>query len=269
MDFSSNSFCASGMHLPNGTFATFGGNGNAPWPCARRASVSRRFTAAVGIGATTSSDFNATYDDYDGRKAIRLLQPCTGDSSAFAAQCQWFDNATQLSMVKRRWYSTAEPRADGTVAIIGGFVSGGYINRNWPNVDPDEGDVSKGWNGAENTYEFYPSPDGQAPTMPFMRNTSGLNSYPHTFLMPSGKMYMQANFSTSTCMYRTLGVSTNVARSLVGPDFWRGGVPPGHARACRPRVPSLGRGRDAAADAGQQLQPDHPPLWRAVIRVHG
>jgi hypothetical protein len=27
MDFMSNAFCASGMHLPNGSFATFGGNG--------------------------------------------------------------------------------------------------------------------------------------------------------------------------------------------------------------------------------------------------
>jgi hypothetical protein len=33
--------------------------------------------------------------------------------------------------------------------------------------------------------------------MPFMRKTSGLNSYAHAFLMPSGKMLVQANYSTS------------------------------------------------------------------------
>jgi hypothetical protein len=57
--------------------------------------------------------------------------------------------------------------------------------------------VTTNANGAQNTYEFYPTPDNQAPKMPFMRNTSGLNAYPHAFLMPSGKMYLQANYSTS------------------------------------------------------------------------
>ena len=33
--------------------------------------------------------------------------------------------------------------------------------------------------------------------MEFMITTSGLNSYAHTYLMPSGKMLVQANFSTS------------------------------------------------------------------------
>jgi hypothetical protein len=38
---------------------------------------------------------------------------------------------------KSRWYPGAEPLADGTVVLIGGFVGGGYINRNYPNTDPD------------------------------------------------------------------------------------------------------------------------------------
>ncbi|OBZ74311.1 hypothetical protein A0H81_05447 [Grifola frondosa] len=39
-------------------------------------------------------------------------------------------------MQRQRWYSAAEPLGDGSVAIIGGFVNCGYINRNYPNVDP-------------------------------------------------------------------------------------------------------------------------------------
>lgn len=93
-------------------------------------------------------------------------------------------------MQKRRWYSAAEALGDGSVAIIGGFVNGGYVNRNFPNTDPTlEGGA------AEPTYEFYPS-KGTATEMTFMTTTSGLNSYAHSYLMPSGNMFLQANLST-------------------------------------------------------------------------
>ena len=55
-------------------------------------------------------------------------------------------------MQKRRWYSAAEPLGDGTIVLIGGFTNGGYINRNWPNTDPEfEGGA------ADCTYEYYPN----------------------------------------------------------------------------------------------------------------
>jgi hypothetical protein len=175
MDMFTNVFCASGMHLPNGTFATFGGNG------------------AIGPGGNVGSVqgpgfglFDATYQDYDGGTAIRLLDPCTTTGA-----CRWFDNASQIAMQKRRWYSTAEPIDDGSMVIIGGFVNGGYINRNFPNNDPA---FSGG--AAEPTYEFYP-PNGRQPQMmQFMVKTSGLNSYAHAFHLPSGRMFVQANYST-------------------------------------------------------------------------
>ena len=95
-------------------------------------------------------------------------------------------------MAKERWYPGAEALANGSVVLIGGFTSGGYINRNYPNIDPAyEG------NASEPTYELYP-PSSQTPqVMNFMVKTSGLNSYALTYLMPSGKMFVQANYSTS------------------------------------------------------------------------
>jgi FlaG/FlaF family flagellin (archaellin) len=180
MSVLTNTFCASGMHLPNGSYATFGGNG-AIGPGGNIGSV---------VNSAGSGAYDAQYQDYDGTKSIRILNPCTSADDFTSSQCQWFDNPAVLSMQKQRWYSAAEALGDGTIALIGGFVNGGYINRNTPNTDPEyEGGA------AEPTYEFYPS-RGNATVMQFMIDTSGLNSYAHTYLMPSGQMLIQANVST-------------------------------------------------------------------------
>lgn len=182
MDIKTNIFCASGMHLPNGSYATFGGNG------------------AIGPGGNIGSQRNpsgasgawdATYQDFDGSKSIRVVNPCTSKDNFGSTECQWFDEPSVLSMQKQRWYSAAEALADGTIVLIGGFVNGGYINRNYPNDDPA---YSHG--AAEPTYEFYPANGREAQVMQFMVKTSGLNSYAHSYLMPSGKMFVQANIST-------------------------------------------------------------------------
>ncbi|THU92444.1 copper radical oxidase [Dendrothele bispora CBS 962.96] len=183
MDVKTNVFCASGMHLPNGSFVTFGGNG------------------AITVGGNLGSEpypgnyaakFDATYQDYDGTKAIRILNPCTDEDDWNSPECQWYDDPSVLSMQSQRWYSAAEPLGDGRIAIIGGFTNGGYINRqSVENPDP----ATEG--GAANpTYEFFPSNGEEAKVMQFMIDTSGLNSYAHTFLMKSGKMFLQANLSS-------------------------------------------------------------------------
>jgi hypothetical protein len=179
MDIRSNIFCSSGMHLPNGSYIALGGN------------------TAVGPGGNLgsskpdqwSSDWDSTYQDFDGTRAIRVLNPCKTGDNFNSAQCKWFDESTVLAMKAKRWYSTAEPLADGTVAIMGGFTSGGYINRNYPNNEPDGP-------ATQNTYEFFPARAEDPPKLQFLINTSGLNSYVHAFLMPSGKMFLQANYST-------------------------------------------------------------------------
>lgn len=186
-DIRTNVFCASGMHLPNGSFATFGGNA--------AVTVGGNIGSVLNDGGFSAS-YDATYQDYDGTKAIRVLNPCPAGSDFTSADCGWFDDPSILSMQNQRWYSSAEPLATGQIAIIGGFVQGGYVNRNYPNTDPQfEGGA------ADCTYEFYPNTDGAtAQTMQFLIDTSGLNSYPHTFLLPSGKMFLQANVSTSACI---------------------------------------------------------------------
>jgi hypothetical protein len=177
MDVQTNAFCAAGMHLPNASYAVFGGN------------------TAVGPGGDNSASgstttYDPTYQDYDGGRAIRIITPCEGDLAS--PPCSWYDSSNGPKMAKRRWYPAAEPLANGTVVIIGAFTNGGFVNRHVPNVDP----LYEGGN-AEPTYEIYP-PTSQPPQiMNFMAKTSGLNAYALTYLMPSGKMFVQANYSTS------------------------------------------------------------------------
>jgi hypothetical protein len=165
------------MHLPNASYAVFGGN------------------TAVGPGGDNSANgstttYDPTYQDHDGTRAIRIITPCEGDLAS--PSCSWYDSSNGPQMARHRWYPAAEPLANGTIVLIGGFTAGGYINRNLPNIDP----AYEGGN-AEPTYEFYP-PTSQTPQiMNFMVKTSGLNAYALTYLMPSGKMFVQANYSTS------------------------------------------------------------------------
>ena len=182
MDVRTNSFCASGMHLPNGSFANFGGNDAVTFqgkPGSQR--------NPDGTGA-----WDSVYQDFDGRRAIRVVNPCKSSDDLTSPQCGWFDDPTVLAMKRARWYSGVEPTGDGTVVILGGFVTGGYINRWYPDTDPV---TERG--SAENTYEFYPARDGDPQPVKFLADTSGLNAYSHMFMMPSGKMLVQANLSTS------------------------------------------------------------------------
>ncbi|VDB96305.1 unnamed protein product [Peniophora sp. CBMAI 1063] len=177
MDVQTNPFCANGMHLPNGSFVVFGGNN------------------AVGPGgdnhvAGSTTEYDPTYQAYGGTKAIRVITPCDGDVDS-DPNCAWVDSPNGLQMQSSRWYPGAEALGNGSVIIIGGFSSGGYINRNWPNTDPF---YSGG--GSNPTYEVYPSNGVTQRVMQFMGQTSGLNSYALTYLMASGNLFVQSNYST-------------------------------------------------------------------------
>lgn len=174
IELTSNPFCASGMHMPNGSFITFGGNG--------------------AIGPTGNGSFDSVYGDLAGQTSVRVMNPvgCEGNDATSNPNCAWYDDPAVTHLQAMRWYSTAESMADGTVVVIGGFSNGGYINRNYPQeTDPV-------WQGgaSQPTYEFWPSRGGTPPVMQFLVDAGGLNSYPLTYLLASGKMVLQANVST-------------------------------------------------------------------------
>lgn len=177
------------MHLPNGSFVTFGGNDG--------------ITIGGKVGSQKNPDgtghWDSIYQDFDGRKAIRILNPCSSSENLLSSKCTWYDEVEHLSMKRNRWYAAAEPLGDGTVVILGGFVSGGYINR-WKPDRPNVDAVTQA-GLAENSYEYFPAKAKDAEVVDFLVKTSGLNSYAHTFLMPSGMMLVQANHSTSVFLF--------------------------------------------------------------------
>ncbi|CEL60581.1 Galactose oxidase OS=Gibberella zeae (strain PH-1 / ATCC MYA-4620 / FGSC 9075 / NRRL 31084) GN=GAOA PE=3 SV=1 [Rhizoctonia solani AG-1 IB] len=120
MDIITNSFCAGGNVLGNGTWLNVGGN------------------QAVGPGGATAANGAAPYRGVDGGLSMRFLTP-TADGSA-----EWIDDPAQY-MTTRRWYPTLETLSDGTMIIIGGNQWGGFVN-------------GAGQNNP--TYEFFPSQGG-------------------------------------------------------------------------------------------------------------
>lgn len=117
MDVITNTFCAGGSVLGNGTWLNVGGN-----------------QAVTYGGATAASQLGgAPYNDLDGGQSIRMLNPCdSGD-------CNWFLVAP---MTTRRWYPTLATLQDGSIIIVGGCTFGDYVN-------------SAGQSNP--TYEFFPS----------------------------------------------------------------------------------------------------------------
>lgn len=177
-----NPFCAAGGTLGNGSWAVVGGN------------------QPVSYGGAASPYGKNAYHVADGRSTVRLLEP-TDDSH----ELKWIDEPNGTNkMDSPRWYPGIEVLADGTLVLIGGATNGGFINRNTPNIDPLYASGQKNpkknqWEqgGANPSYEFWPPQNKPKPQVSeFMKRTSGLNMYAHTYLMPSGKIFMQANYST-------------------------------------------------------------------------
>ncbi|TFK44242.1 glyoxal oxidase [Crucibulum laeve] len=116
MNAITNSFCAGGSVLGNGTWINVGGNQG----------------VIVGGDVAPNQDGGGTYDDPDGRRSIRLLTPCDDGN------CDWLLSPYQSD---QRWYPTLETLEDGTIIILGGCRNGGYVN--------DAGQDNP-------TYEFFP-----------------------------------------------------------------------------------------------------------------
>lgn len=159
VDISTNTFCASGAHLGNGSLVVAGGN---------------QAVQEGGAGLTAGVlPQNSKYQDYDGRKALRIMEH--GDTNGALS---WNDNSN--FMRSSRWYPGIETLTDGSILLIGGAVGGGYINRNTPVVDQffqtldNSGGLDKiDVGGANPTWEFFPDKGNPLQIMQFLGTTGG------------------------------------------------------------------------------------------------
>ena len=153
----SNSFCAGGSFLGNGTLINVGGN-------------------PVVVTHTSSADFG----DVDGLQAIRIFEPC---DSPDVGKCAMYENHARLRMATPRWYNTVVRISDGSAMIIGGSKKGGWINNATVNNPTIEYFPPKNIHGS----------NGMAINLPFLVNTLNSNLFPIAFALSDGKIFMAAN----------------------------------------------------------------------------
>ncbi|KAF7322500.1 hypothetical protein HMN09_00028500 [Mycena chlorophos] len=153
----SNSFCAGGTFLSNGTLVNVGGN-------------------PVVEDKTGAADFG----DVDGLQAIRLFEPCL---SSKADGCEIYEDHDRIRMASPRWYNTVLRIQDGSAMIIGGSKKGGWMNNATTNNPTIEYYPPKSIHGS----------NGLPINFPFLTDTLNANLFPHAFVLPDGKVFIAAN----------------------------------------------------------------------------
>jgi hypothetical protein len=158
-----NSFCAGGSFISNGTLINVGGN------------------------PVVDSDLG----DENGEQGLRLFTPST--CSDTATSCAFFESPDRIRLGTVRWYSSSVRIDDGSILIIGGATSGGFID-------------SSGATAA--SLEFYPPKsingfNGTAIPSKFLVAALNANLFPIAMLLPDGTVFMASNSKTMTYNWRT------------------------------------------------------------------
>ncbi|KAI5124520.1 hypothetical protein M0805_003044 [Coniferiporia weirii] len=157
LNMKSNSFCAGGAFLSNGTLINVGGN-------------------PVVTDKTAAADFG----DVDGLQTVRLFHPCESES---VADCDIYENHARIRMASPRWYNTVIRISDGSAMIIGGSKKGGWMNNATTNNPTVEYYPPKSIHGS----------NGLPIKLPFLVDTLNSNLFPLAFSLPDGKVFIAAN----------------------------------------------------------------------------
>ncbi|QRV74666.1 glyoxal oxidase [Ceratobasidium sp. AG-Ba] len=96
LNMKTNSFCATGTWLSNGTLAHAGGN------------------PMVSIGSSSSAN---------GLQGMRLFNSCADDGA-----CDFYESPQRIRLTSPRWYPSSCRLPDGSSLIFGGAFGGGWTN---------------------------------------------------------------------------------------------------------------------------------------------
>ena len=156
LSMQSNSFCAGGSFLGNGTMLNVGGN-----------PVVEDFTSATDFG------------DVNGIQAVRFFHPCDSED---VSGCDIFDNPSQIHLASPRWYNTVVRISDGSAMILGGSTKGGWMNNATVN------------NPTIEYYPPKSISDLGIPIYsPFLADTLNSNLFPAAFSVSNGYVFVTAN----------------------------------------------------------------------------
>ncbi|KAI9626664.1 hypothetical protein H4Q26_017762 [Puccinia striiformis f. sp. tritici PST-130] len=157
LELKSNSFCAGGSFLGNGTLINFGGN-------------------PVGKAPLHAGNFGPT----DGLQSIRFYTPCDDGNCSVAE----FDS---IKLTSARWYATATRLPDGSIMIVGGSKMGAFRNDatiNNPTIEYFPPRQLKFSNESKKTQVH----------SPFLERTLVSNLFPIVITLPTpGLVFMAAN----------------------------------------------------------------------------
>jgi len=180
----------------------------------------------IGAGGINWPTLSAPYHDGDGGPAVRVWTPCTDNS------CDWAEAA---NMTTRRWYPTLETLPDGSAIIIGGCDFGGYVN--------DAGQNNP-------TFEYWPS-KGAPIGLNLLLTTLPANLFPHTFLLPSGNLFLNANLGNEVFDF-----VNNIEHPLANTPHSVRTYPGSAATAMMPLTPANNWTATIVFCGGTNLQPD-------------
>lgn len=163
LNMQSNSFCAGGTFLSNGTLINVGGN-------------------PVVEDITNAADFG----DVDGLQAVRIFEPCDSED---VGNCDMYENHSRIRMASPRWYNTVLRISDGSAMIVGGSKKGGWINNQTTNNPTVE--------------YFPPKFGGLPVQLDFLQYTLNSNLFPIVISLPDERVFMVANRDTIIYDWKT------------------------------------------------------------------
>lgn len=107
LDIETNSFCAGGSVMGNGSWLNVGGNNAVT-------------TLGVSVANVNITEGGGAYGDFSGGRTIRVLTPCSDGG------CSWTEDVDGMPI--NRWYPSLETLPTGEMLIMGGELYGGFVN---------------------------------------------------------------------------------------------------------------------------------------------